>query len=1075
MFFSPLFGMAQDTGKPTVVLPSPTSMEFDKYLNYPVSESTGVPEITIPLYTIKEGDIEIPIYLSYHASGIKYGQTNGDVGVGWVLQPGYRISRTIHGAPDEYYDMADYGELNNLYTSQSKDYYLTRFFGRETQDIPFNGSQIDGEFDMFTFSTNGESGRFVIRNRETKEIQKISTSVTSIDYLQKTDNSIHIFNIKDGKGNHYRYGQNFAATRNSIENNSGYAHSPISPSSWMLTDIQDVHGNTVSFDYSTFYETSEGNNTLTVVSGSSTSGEILSPTHAHHSLSDPSFENYVGQKVEKIKSSQIEVLFFRKQSTGIIDSLIINSINGKRLKKVEFKTAGNLKHTFLDELNIYDGSSQEAQNYKFSYINRTASPSYLNYLIADYWEYYKYSYPLVNYLGFPKFTGYSYCSDNYQYFLTELEVFDRNALANTESQMFTLNKIEYPTGGYTSYEYEQNQYMGFTDTSPGQMVRKYAGIRIKKISSYSNETDLAIVREYKYGQNEDGLGVVYFDIARNVNYISDFPNGLSFTTTGRVAMGRQVVFNSKPVGEIGGFMDAPVSYSKVSEYLYGGEGLYESSIKGGKIEHVFDIPHQVTYLPFSVNQFYNGTDAMSTAICNGSSDVYITPTLIYYQHSIMPWANSYPLSKIIYKSEGNVYVPVKKEEYYYSDNITSLLKGFKVRRFYISSSPYSTAFDYYYSGINSLFEYGEYEIATGDRVLNRKVVTDQLDKVPIEYESLFTYNEKLQQVKVEEKINTGTSNISQVVYPIDYAPGTSFIDQMRQANLLSYPVEQVKYKKTGTDHRILEGAVTKYLLGGKGLIDEVYNLETLNPIALASFKFSNRASGVLPTEGTKTVFGADTRYRPRLKYDLYDNKGNPLQYTVTNGPSTAYLWDYNGQYPIAEVKNAVQTDVAYTGFEADGKGNWSYAGNTVMDNTSPTGKRRYALSSGQMSKAGLSASRNYILEYWIKGSTHPVIVGGAVTDPVWLKSRNGWWHYRRVFWNTTSITLSGSAIVDDVRLYPVDAQMTTYTYDPLVGMSSETDASGRSVYYEYDGTLRLKSIKDQDGNILKNHIYHYKP
>src|SRR5690606_31283249 len=88
---SPLILAAQNSLAPVIVHPSPTSMQFNKYISYPVSESTGVAEITIPIYTIKEGNIEIPIYLSYHTSGIKFGQTNGDVGVGWVLHPGYRI------------------------------------------------------------------------------------------------------------------------------------------------------------------------------------------------------------------------------------------------------------------------------------------------------------------------------------------------------------------------------------------------------------------------------------------------------------------------------------------------------------------------------------------------------------------------------------------------------------------------------------------------------------------------------------------------------------------------------------------------------------------------------------------------------------------------------------------------------------------------------------------------------------------------------------------------------------------------------------------------------------------------
>ena len=72
---------------------------------------------------------------------------------------------------------------------------------------------------------------------------------------------------------------------------------------------------------------------------------------------------------------------------------------------------------------------------------------------------------------------------------------------------------------------------------------------------------------------------------------------------------------------------------------------------------------------------------------------------------------------------------------------------------------------------------------------------------------------------------------------------------------------------------------------------------------------------------------------------------------------------------------------------------------------------------------------------------------------------------------TFAISLSGQ--IDDVRFYPALAQMTTYTYDPLVGITSSTDANGQTTYYEYDGLQRLMNIKDQYGNIVKHMDYHY--
>ncbi len=54
------------------------------------------------------------------------------------------------------------------------------------------------------------------------------------------------------------------------------------------------------------------------------------------------------------------------------------------------------------------------------------------------------------------------------------------------------------------------------------------------------------------------------------------------------------------------------------------------------------------------------------------------------------------------------------------------------------------------------------------------------------------------------------------------------------------------------------------------------------------------------------------------------------------------------------------------------------------------------------------------------------------------------------------------------------AQVTSFTYDPLVGISSMTDPKGYTTTYEYDQFNRLKSIKDADNNLLSDYEYHFK-
>lgn len=50
-------------------------------------------------------------------------------------------------------------------------------------------------------------------------------------------------------------------------------------------------------------------------------------------------------------------------------------------------------------------------------------------------------------------------------------------------------------------------------------------------------------------------------------------------------------------------------------------------------------------------------------------------------------------------------------------------------------------------------------------------------------------------------------------------------------------------------------------------------------------------------------------------------------------------------------------------------------------------------------------------------------------------------------------------------------RVTTYKYDPLVGMTEMTDPVGRKIFYMYDKYGRLEFVKDEDGNILNKYKY----
>jgi YD repeat-containing protein len=66
-----------------------------------------------------------------------------------------------------------------------------------------------------------------------------------------------------------------------------------------------------------------------------------------------------------------------------------------------------------------------------------------------------------------------------------------------------------------------------------------------------------------------------------------------------------------------------------------------------------------------------------------------------------------------------------------------------------------------------------------------------------------------------------------------------------------------------------------------------------------------------------------------------------------------------------------------------------------------------------------------------------------------------------------------SVQLDDIRFAPAAAMVSSYTYDPEIGMTSTMDVNGVVTYYEYDGSQRLKNVRDKDKNILKSYCYNY--
>lgn len=293
--------------------------------------------------------------------------------------------------------------------------------------------------------------------------------------------------------------------------------------------------------------------------------------------------------------------------------------------------------------------------------------------------------------------------------------------------------------------------------------------------------------------------------------------------------------------------------------------------------------------------------------------------------------------------------------------------------------------------------------------------------------------------------------------------GTYQTTYINLANATSDPVLKNKYKM-----------IAYNLLAPS--IESVVNKNGTAELVKTINYYNDFASILLPSQISKSVLA--NPQETEITFNAYDSTGNILQATPKSGIVSSYIWDYKNSYPIAQISNAANTQAAHTSFEADGKGNWNnYTGTITTATTAatmpPTGNKYYSLTTtATLSKTGIISGKKYIVSYWSKNGAYSII--GGTNTSITGKLINGWTYYEHtVTATTTTITISGTGSIDEIRLYPSDAQMTTYTYQPLIGLSSQCDLNNRISYYEYDALGRLRVIKDQDKNVLKKVYYNY--
>lgn len=470
---------------------SPNAASLGTYGIIPTNNHVGQAHITIPIYEIDLDGKKFPIELSYHTDGTRVAQEATWVGLGWTLQAGGCIIRQVQGMDDfnqwGCYENTDAPWLSNPrfeVTNQNLQEYMHYFDG-----------EYDAEPDLFYFNAGGHSGSMyfdVLRNnRQLNAIPTIQTQEQVVKMVYNT--SADAWTMTDLEG--YVYSFSTKETTYSFLNTTGtydddfprshiykYSREPQIVTAWMLDSVTSPNGGKITFNYlkETIYTpitTIEDAIFLsTVINGQigSTSPDYFSNKFNY---------NYSYSKIEQCRLESISFEGGKLEFTTTDREDIEGAESGKKVQKlsdVKIKDAsGNtVKHTVLeykyllsrresttkgydDRLllsKVYDIAGSQINNrfgleYNVGDLPSKSSAS------VDAWGFYNNA-PMVNTRQSLKLSPSIYWSgtlppsDKTSLFKEGMDRSFNESLC----KIGTLHTITYPTGGTTTFEYEGHHF-----------------------------------------------------------------------------------------------------------------------------------------------------------------------------------------------------------------------------------------------------------------------------------------------------------------------------------------------------------------------------------------------------------------------------------------------------------------------------------------------------------------------------------------------------------------------------------------------------------------------------------------
>ncbi|MDR2293307.1 MAG: hypothetical protein LBE11_07530 [Prevotellaceae bacterium] len=891
---------------PTLIPPSPQAGQFNRYGEIPVGHTTGVPEIDIPIYMLNTGWIDIPISISYHASGFRPNEIPSPVGLGWVLNTGGVISRSVEGKTDfegfqnsemKIRNVAQIDSLKNgtkrfFYTDppNGAGYDLSKWESWEMWNYLFfnkycgNWSNVlDTRSDRYYYSFFGNNG-IARYNVDTKELTTIPYNPIKIE---KVDS---IFLITDTKGIKYEFSEIEYCSTNEFNT---YV------SSWYLTKIicpgkenepivfSYKKGTTYNDGYSSYSKSVQifdTRNLIGIPGGGIPVGipylglqnyTSSSPVASHNPplLEIITWKNicisilYSNDRADKRKD-RVRSLTVKYGDDTVKQAIFDNS--------AYFGTTSDNKRLKLSGITI-KGSymTGESDKYTFNYYNENyAMPNYELKCHDDYWGYYNgtssdYFFP--NDIDVDQATYNAFTNATFPHNMGMYSVDRKPNLEHTKTCV--LKEIIYPTKGKTVFEYELNNVPNaylFTNMTNYKYV---GGLRLKQRINYSDSNTVTDTKSYSYqGYTTQTLSndlFVYY-----MEYIDHYcglqPGGACVAIPATYPVWN---FVGNSLTSLTGWTGSNVFYNKIKEY----NGTIENN--DGWTEYYYK--EEPRYLN-------NG--------CIWNINEY--PLYGYSKNVDCDKGNIKGLldSTIIYNKDGDI---VKKSKTQYQQiNLPSIHTGMRAvqgaiypKGIYNRIVRYADTLgrkleyeNYYLNRIYGINTYAfrsimlpsvniETEYENGQQVLSKttEYAYDMKDGKPV----TFTPS-SIKQTNSKNEIYT-----KKMIFPYhDSYKNLSPYNTMITKNMLNYVIEEKTEKNSG---------------------DFVSNIKT-------DYEQIAGSSLILP----KTIsakYSANGAFEPRIVYHKYDSRGNPLYLTKDDAEKVVYIWSYNYQYPIAEIVNTTYAEV----------------------------------------------------------------------------------------------------------------------------------------------------------------------